>query len=124
MSRPGGDGPHGDRAGPLVNEIEGYLMARAHHDDARREAADLCARMPWLTAAQAEDLTSHYVRQRIDLTRQMLLATVARAAELRQEYENRYAELRRDLLRRHAACACAVLVGATGLSTLPCLLSR
>jgi hypothetical protein len=99
-------------------------MARAHRDDAHRGAADLCALLPWLTAAQAEDLTRHYVRQRIDLSRQMLLATVGRAAELRQEYESRYAALRRDLLKRHAACACAVLACACGMSTLACLSAR
>lgn len=80
--------------------------------------------MPWVTAEQAEDLTRHYVRRRIGLSRQTLLATVQRADELRQEYESRYAALRRDLLKRHAACAAAVLACAGGMSTLACLLTR
>lgn len=105
-------------------EAEGYLLARLHHEHARREAEDLCARMPWLTTAQAEDLTRHYVRRRIELTRQMLLDTAQRADQLRQEYEARYAALRRDLLRRHAAGACAVLGCAGGMGILACLLSR
>ncbi|MDL5199303.1 hypothetical protein [Streptomyces sp. ALI-76-A] len=117
-------GAPGDERGALANTVEGYLLARTHHDQAEREAEALCARMPWLTTAQAEDVTRHYLRQRVDLTRQMLLTTTERAAQLRQEYEDRYAALRRDLLRRHAACACAVLACTGGVSTLVCLLGR
>jgi hypothetical protein len=115
---------HAERNSVLANTVEGYLLARSHHDQARREAETLCARMPWLTTAQAEDVTRHYVRQRIDLTRQMLLGTAERAAQLRQEYEERYAALRHDLLKRHAACACAVLACAGAVSTLVCVLTR
>ena len=112
------------RRGELANTIEGYLLVRTHHDQAHREAEELCARMPWLTAAQAEDVTRHYLRQRIDLTRQLLQDTVDRAAQLRQEYETRYAALRRDLFKRHAACASAVLACAAGIGTLASLLTR
>lgn len=108
----------------LADEAEGYLLAHAHHDEARLEAEELCARMPWLTAAQAEEVTRHYIRQRIDLTRRMLLGTVERAAQLRQEYETRYAALQRDLLKRHAAGACAVLACVGGVCGLASLLSR
>jgi hypothetical protein len=119
----------GDRDGRghgrlLADDVEGYLLACAHHEQARREAADLCAGLPWLTAAQAEDVTRHYVRRRGDITRRMLLDTVERAAQLRQEYEARYAALRRDLLKRHAAGACAVLVCAAGVSAFVCLVGR
>lgn len=108
----------------LASEAEGYLLARAHYDEARREAEDLCARMPWLTAAQAEDVMRHYIHKRIDLTRRMLLGTVERAAQLRQEYETRYAALQRGLLKRHAAGACVVLACASGMGVLTSLLSR
>lgn len=119
------DAPADDRRGSgLADEVEGYLLAQTHREQAQREAEELCSRMPWLTADQAEDVTRHYVGHRIALTRQMLSATVKRAAELRQEYESRYAELRRDLLRRHAVCAAAVLACAGGVSTLACLLTR
>ncbi len=114
----------GDPKTPVADEAEGFLLARAHHEQAHREAEALCARLPWLTTVQAEDVTHHYVRQRIDISRQVLLATVQRAAELRQEYEARYAALRRALLKRHAAGACAVLACAGGVGTLACLLSR
>ncbi|MEU6684505.1 hypothetical protein [Streptomyces sp. NPDC046832] len=99
----------GEQRSVLADETEGYLLAHTHRDGAQREAAELCGRMPWLTTAQAEDLTGHYVRLRLDVTRQLMLGTVRRAEELRQEYESRYAHLRRALLRRHAAAACAVL---------------
>ncbi|WP_432118575.1 hypothetical protein [Streptomyces sp. bgisy032] len=110
--------------GDLVREAEGYLLAQAHHDRIRREADELCARLPWLTTAQSEELTDHYVRLRLDVSRQLLLGTVQRAQELRREYESRYAGLRAALLRRHTAGACALLSGAAGLSALACLLSR
>ncbi|MBU6530297.1 hypothetical protein ACFUIW_14590 [Streptomyces sp. NPDC057245] len=99
----------------VATQAEGYLQARAHHTAARAEAEALCGRMPWLTAAQAEDLTRHYVDHRLVLTRTMLGATVARAGELRQEYEGRYLELRRDLLRRHTAGLSVLLAAAAGL---------
>ncbi|MFH9011985.1 hypothetical protein ACH4C6_11450 [Streptomyces sp. NPDC017943] len=117
-------GGHGAPAGAtgsgsgLAEEAEGYLLAHTHRDQARREAEELCARLPWLTAAEAEDLTVHFVRQRLDVSRRLLRGTVRRAAELREEYEARYAELRRALLRRHAAGACAVLACAATLSTV------
>ncbi|MFI9150503.1 hypothetical protein [Streptomyces sp. NPDC053367] len=108
----------------FANAVEGYLLARSHEDAARKEAEELCGALPWLTAAQAQDLTHHYVRRRRHLTRQMLEATVDRSAELRREYELRYATLRRRLLRRHAACACLVLAAAAGAGGLAGLLTR
>lgn len=122
--RRGGQHTSRDVGNALADTIEGYLLARAHHEEAAREAEELCALLPWLTSTQAEDVRRHYVRQRIGLTRRMLRATVDRAAELRQEYEDRYAALRRALLRRHAACASAVLACAGGLGALAGLLSR
>ncbi|MFI6033242.1 hypothetical protein ACIBBD_03475 [Streptomyces sp. NPDC051315] len=125
MSHGGGrHTPGDDLSGGLANAVEGYLLARTHQDRARREAESLCARMPWLTTAQAEDVTRHYVHQRLELTRQMLLETVERAAQLRQEYEDRYAALRHDLLRRHVTCAAAVVACASGATTLAWLLAR
>jgi hypothetical protein len=118
------EAPHDDPLHALADEAEGYLLAHAHRDQARREAEDLCARMPWLTTAQAEELTGHYVRRRLDVTRQLLHSTVRRAEELRREYESRYADLRHALLRRHAACACALLACAGGVSALTVLLTR
>jgi hypothetical protein len=108
----------------LADEAEGYLLSHVHLDQARREAEELCAGMPWLTTAQAEELTGHYVRRRLDVTRQLLHGTVRRAEELRQEYESRYADLRHALLRRHTACACALLAGAGTVSALAVLLTR
>ncbi|ELS50857.1 hypothetical protein [Streptomyces viridochromogenes] len=95
----------------LAHEIEGHLLAAAHRDAARREASALCARLPWLTAAQAEDVSHHYMQQRLDVTRMMLRVLTDRAEQLRHEYETRYAALRRTLLKRHAAAACALLAG-------------
>ncbi|MFE9115076.1 hypothetical protein ACFYN9_36485 [Streptomyces collinus] len=116
--------PAGEPSSVLADETEGYLLAHSHRDEAQHEAEDLCARMPWLTTAQAEELTAHYVRRRLDVTRQLMLGTVRRAAELRQEYESRYAELRRALLRRHAAGACAVLACAAGVGAAAGVLIR
>jgi hypothetical protein len=124
MRRKAHTAPDGTGTAGLVHEVEGYLLARAHHEQARTEAEDFCAEMPWLTTAQADEVTQRYIRRRLDVTRRTLRDTVERAAQLRQEYETRYATLRRDLLRRHAACASAVLAGAGAVSTFVCLLSR
>lgn len=123
-SSPASPSSPAEQAGVLVNEVEGHLLAQAERDRARREAEALCARLPWLTGAQAEDVTRHYTAQRLDLTRELLRATIARAQELRGEYEARYATLRRALLRRHAACASAVLVCAVVLGTAASSLVR
>ncbi|MFJ7044435.1 hypothetical protein ACIQVC_13660 [Streptomyces sp. NPDC101112] len=109
-------------AARTVEGVEGYLLARTHREQACREAEDLCARMPWLTTAQAHEVTAHYLRRRMELTRHMLLTSLERAGQLREEYEDRYAVLRRSLLRRHAVCACALLACAGGLAALALLL--
>lgn len=113
-----------DQGRALAAEVEGYLLARAEYDTAHREAESLCARLPWLTTEQAEDLTRHYIGQRLDVTRQILTTITRRAGELREEYEARYAVLRRALLKTHAAFACALLAGAGGLSAALCTLTR
>lgn len=108
--------PPAEQGSSLAAEVEGYLLARAEYDTAHLEAQALCARLPWLTTAEAEDLTRHYVSQRLDLTRQVLTRITRRATELRDEYEARYRALRRTLLTVHAVCACALLAGICGLS--------
>ncbi|CAL9336666.1 hypothetical protein SUDANB132_00180 [Streptomyces sp. enrichment culture] len=99
-------------------------MARAHRAEAHQDAQDLCDALPWLTTAQAEDLTRHYVSHRIALSRRMLTATVHRAHELRDEYETRYQHLRRSLLRSHAACASGMLAFAVGVNSLLYMVAR
>ncbi|MGX1274248.1 hypothetical protein [Streptomyces phaeoluteigriseus] len=118
--RPAPDG----RDSALAAEAEGYLLAHTHREQAHREAEDLCARLPWLTTAQADDVAHHYIRQRNHLTRLLFQESLRRAAELRQEYESRYAVLRRDLLRRHAAFASALLACAAGASAVVGLYAR
>ncbi|GAA3068204.1 hypothetical protein [Streptomyces glomeratus] len=116
--------PRGEQGAALANEVEGYLLLCAERDQALREAQTLCARLPWLTSTQAEDITDHYVQQRLEITRQMLRTVAGRAEQLRSEYEARYAALRRSLLKGHAACAAAVLACATGTSALASILAR
>ncbi|AQS72010.1 hypothetical protein B1H29_16025 [Streptomyces pactum] len=108
----------------MAAEAEGYLLAREHQQDALREAQALCSALPWLTTAQAEDLTRHYVAHRLHLSRQMLRATLRRADELSREYEARYLQLRRDLLRRHGAWASGLLVCVAGVSGALCSFGR
>ncbi|MBV7694264.1 hypothetical protein KWI83_00905 [Streptomyces sp. TRM70350] len=111
-------------ADALANEVEGYLIARAEQEEARREAEELCSRLPWLTTAQAEDLTRHHIDQRLEVTRRILRRSVRRADQLHQAYEARYAELRRTLLKRHAACGCALLACATAIGAATAVLGR
>ncbi|MFC8093602.1 hypothetical protein [Streptomyces sp. NPDC057301] len=110
---------HAGQGSALVGEVEGYLKARAHHLEAREEAESLCSSMPWMTTAQAEQVTRHYIELRIGLTRQTLIRHID---DLREQYEARYQNLRRHLLRRHAAVACAVLACATGINAAACQL--
>ncbi|GGW77641.1 hypothetical protein [Streptomyces griseoloalbus] len=116
--------PSPDVASALAAEAEGFLLARSHRAAARREAQTLCDALPWLTTAQAEELTRHYISHRIAVSRQMLSATVHRADELRREYEARYQQLRGTLLRRHAAWASGVLACAVAVSGALCALAR
>lgn len=116
--------PLNRRAGSLANEVEGYLLLQAEWEQAQREAAALCSRLPWLTTGQAEDLAHHYVEQRLGLTRQALQAVADRANRLRGEYEARYAALRHTLLRRHAICACVLFVCSVTTSATVCLAAR
>jgi hypothetical protein len=104
--------------------VEGYLLLQAEREQAQREAEALCARLPWLTHGQAEDLTRHFTEQRLGLTREALQAIADRAKRLRGEYEARYATLRRTLLRRHAVCACLVMACSTVAGVGTCLLAR
>ncbi|MGW3864325.1 hypothetical protein ACWEDZ_22950 [Streptomyces sp. NPDC005047] len=97
----------------LANEAEGYLLVQAELRRAREEAGSLCGRLPWLTTGQADDLTLHYVQQRMGLTQQALQVTADRAKRLRGEYETRYQHLRRILLKQHAACACMLIAGCS-----------
>jgi hypothetical protein len=116
--------PPDRQSGTLANEVEGYLLLQAEREQAQREAEALCARLPWLTQGQAEDLARHYTEQRLGLTREALQATADRAKRLRGEYEARYATLRRTLLRRHAVCACLVMACSTVAGVGTCLLAR
>ncbi|MFG2678164.1 hypothetical protein [Streptomyces sp. NPDC048392] len=116
--------PPSSTASAIAAQAEGFLLAREHRHDADREAQALCSALTWLTTAQAEDLTRHYVSHRIALSRRMLSATVNRADELRGEYEARYQQLRRDLLRRHAAWACGMVVCAAGVGGALCMWAR
>ena len=102
----------------IATQAEGFLRAQAYYEEARAEARTLCDRMPWMTTAQAEDFTRHYVDHRITLVRAMLSETVTRTGELRQEYEGRYLQLRRALLRRHAGWVTVALASTTGLHAL------
>lgn len=107
-----------DETAAIAAEAEGFLIAHCHREEARREAQTLCARLPWLTTAQAEDLTRHYVNHRIVLTRQILTTTSERAQELRSEYEVRYQDLRRRLLKRYAAVTAGIWGCVTGICTV------
>lgn len=113
--------PHTGEGSALVGEIEGYLKARTCYLQAREEAETLRSKIPWMTTAQADEITRHYIEQRISLTRRALVHYVD---DLREQYETRYRELRRDLLKRHAAVACAVLAGSTGVTAAACTLWR
>ncbi|MFE0807883.1 hypothetical protein ACFW4M_18200 [Streptomyces sp. NPDC058794] len=117
-------GPAPGVASGIAAEAEGFLLAREHRQDAHREAQALCGALPWLTTAQAEELTRHYVAHRLRLSREMFETTLRRADELGREYEARYLRLRRDLLRRHGVWASCLLVCAAAVSGALCTVAR
>ncbi|MBB5939038.1 hypothetical protein FHS42_006130 [Streptomyces zagrosensis] len=60
----------------IAAEAEGFLIAHRHRARRRTAKHRRCTKKPpWLTIAQAEDLTHHYVNHRVALTRQLLTAT-------------------------------------------------
>ncbi|MEV4043371.1 hypothetical protein RKD32_003124 [Streptomyces sp. SAI-195] len=61
--------PSSDATTSIAAEAEGFLLAQEHRSAAHREAQTLCDALPWLTTAQAEDLTRYYVAHRLRLTR-------------------------------------------------------
>jgi hypothetical protein len=103
-----------------VNEIEGFLLLQAEYDVAERDAHHFTGRMPWLTTAQAEDVTCQYLAERTRLTEQTLGVIVRRSSLLRDEYEARYALLRSRMLKLSAATLCAALLWTAGLTTWMC----
>jgi hypothetical protein len=117
-------GPSARQGAVLANQAEGYLLLQAERHQAQHEADMLCSRLPWLTTAQAEDLTCHYIEQRLGLTRQALQITADRAHRLHAEYEARYAVLRRTLLKWHAVCASLMFAAASTAGTSLYLLTR
>ncbi|MFF8873341.1 hypothetical protein [Streptomyces massasporeus] len=116
--------PTGRQAATFINQVEGYLLLQAEQEQARHEAAALCDRLPWLTTAQAQDLSHHYINHRLTLTRNALQAIADRAAALQAEYETRYTGLRHTLLKRHALLAVLLLIGAGTASTVVWLFAR
>ncbi|MGW1988272.1 hypothetical protein ACWCPJ_38500 [Streptomyces collinus] len=116
--------PSGPDSGALAAEVEGFLLLQTEREQAQHEAEILCARLPWLTTGQAEDLARHYTEQRLGLTRQAVQAFAARAGRLRGEYEARYADLRQTLLRRHVMWACILLASSVAVGTVTAWLTR
>jgi hypothetical protein len=101
--------PHEIESG--IARIEGYLLCQTEISNARAEAEAFARRMPWLTAAQHEEIVRLYTEDRMELSRRVLQRIADRCRELRAEYTARYEELRRRLV-----CACvAVVLGAFAL---------
>ncbi|MFJ2257294.1 hypothetical protein ACIOKD_02935 [Streptomyces sp. NPDC087844] len=123
MPRPDHPAPREAVTG-IAAQAEGFLLARSCHQEAHREAEALCIAMSWLTAAQAQDVTHHYVDRRMALTRHMLATTAERARGLRKEYETRYQQLRHHLLRRHAAWGSALVACSVGIGCALGVLAR
>lgn len=83
-----------------INQLEGYLLWQAETDRARESAREFCARLPWLTSAQREEVERVYTQDRLEQSKAYLLRIAARCRELQREYQERY-----DVLRRRLAIA-------------------
>ncbi|WP_229864024.1 hypothetical protein [Streptomyces djakartensis] len=80
------------------NEVEGYLLAAAAHEEARAAAARFAAGLDWLTEAQRRELERRFAVEHLALARASWQRTGQRATELRGEYEAAYRESRMRLL--------------------------
>ncbi|MEV6790404.1 hypothetical protein AB0M87_00060 [Streptomyces sp. NPDC051320] len=109
----------GDMARGLV-QIEGYLLWNAEVDEARRQAVCFAEQLPWLTAAQREDVERVYTDDRVAVSRAVLVRIADRAVSLRAEYTARY----RQLKRRCVAVTVMAVGAAGGTCTAIELLSR
>ncbi|KUL55228.1 hypothetical protein ADL22_01780 [Streptomyces sp. NRRL F-4489] len=92
-----------------INEIEGYLLWEAEKERARVRAEEFCARLPWLTTAQREDVVRHYRADQREQSRAYLERVAARSAELRTAYEDAYRALRRRTVAAVLGAAVPVL---------------
>lgn len=106
-----GAGRQDDDQARGLAQLEGYLLWNAELAEARSRAGSFADRLPWLTAAQREEVEQAYTADRLALSRSTLSRIADRAAQLRTEYEARYRQLK---LRCVATCAltCAGLVCA------------
>ncbi|MEK2475453.1 MULTISPECIES: hypothetical protein [Streptomyces] len=103
------------RMAEAINDIEGYLLWEAEQERARSQAEEFCARLPWLTDSQREDVLRHYCRERREVSRSYLERVAARSASLRAEYEGVYRTLRRRMV------AALLSVGVLAVLTLTAL---
>ncbi|KUH40369.1 MULTISPECIES: hypothetical protein [Streptomyces] len=81
----------------------GRPLHRTHSREARAEGEAFARRMPWLTAAQHEEVARLYAEDRVESSARLLGRTTARCGELREEYAAHYDRLRRRLLCAGAA---------------------
>jgi hypothetical protein len=83
-----------EQAADGLHRLEGYLLAQAERDTARREAEAFARRLPWLTTAEREQLVECYARERIALSHRVLAGVADRCRTLQAEYGERYERLR------------------------------
>ncbi|MFF5161464.1 hypothetical protein ACFY3N_35750 [Streptomyces sp. NPDC000348] len=103
-----------------LNRLEGHLLWAAEVEEARRQADRFAGELPWLTAAQREDVERVYRADRIAVSRATLVRIRDRAAELRTEYEARYRQLR----ARCVALTAMAVVGGAGTAVVTVLTRR
>ncbi|MGI5401106.1 hypothetical protein ACQEVG_16910 [Streptomyces sp. CA-135486] len=88
-------------------------MAHGAAREARLRAEAFASRMPWLTAAEREELIRLYAEESVAGARSYWEAVSMRAGELRAEYTARYKVLRRRVLYPSVAalvCSAALCV--------------
>ncbi|MFD7493841.1 hypothetical protein ACFV8T_15740 [Streptomyces sp. NPDC059832] len=100
--------PDKDSARGLA-QLQGYLLWSAEIEEARRMAVRFTDELPWLTAAQREDVERVYTADRLAASRATLGRISARATALHGEYEARY-----RVLRARCVATGVVLVGVIG----------
>jgi hypothetical protein len=81
-----------------LRHLEGYLVWQAETTDARSAAHRFTDRLPWLTAAQRDEVIRVYTADHLDASRKSIHHLAERSRGMQREYTARYATLRARLL--------------------------
>ncbi|WP_260867913.1 hypothetical protein [Streptomyces sp. SAJ15] len=97
-------------------QLETYVYCQGEIGNARKEAEAFARGMPWLTAAQHEEVVRRFAKARLELSRTLLRELAQRRDDLGREYADRYEALQGRLKSLCAGVLISVSFLATGIA--------